>query len=149
MSSLVSEEYDLVIGVDTHAATHTFAVVAGSTGAVLSHAIFPTSPAGLERAKGWLVWRCGDARTLIVIEGKWSFGAIVTERLMAEGRTVVEAARMPAGDRRGKSKSDELDAVQTLGRCSGSPSRTCAFLERSRAIGRESQRGSSLSPATR
>lgn len=112
MSSIVSEEYDLVIGVDTHAATHTFAVVAGSSGAVLSHAIFPTSPAGLERAKGWLVRRCGDARTLIVIEGTGSFGAILTERLMAAGRTVVEAARMPAGDRRGRGKSDELDAVR-------------------------------------
>ena len=112
MSSIVSEEYDFVIGVDTHAATHTFAVVAGSTGAVLSHAIFPTSPAGLERAKGWLVRRCGDARALIVIEGTGSFGAILTERLMATGRTVVEAAWMPAGDRRGKGKSDELDAVR-------------------------------------
>ncbi len=149
MSSIVSAEYDFVIGVDTHAATHTFAVVAGSTGAVLSHAIFPTSPAGLERAKGWLVRRCGDPRTLIVIEDTGSFGAIVTEGLMAEGCTVVEAARMPAGDRRGKGKSDELDGCESLGRCSDSPSRTCAFLERSRAIGRESQRGSSLSPATR
>jgi hypothetical protein len=49
---------------------------------------------------------------LVVIEGTGSFGAIVTERLMAAGRTVVEAARMPAGDRRGKGKSDELDAVR-------------------------------------
>ena len=112
MSSLVSEEYDFVIGVDTHATTHTFAVVAGSTGAVLSHAIFPTSPAGLERATGWLVRRYGDARTLNVIEGTGSFGVILTERLMATGHTVVEAARMPAGDRRGKVKSDELDAVR-------------------------------------
>jgi len=112
MCPIVSEEYELVIGVDTHAATHTFAVVAGSTGAVLDHAVFPTNPAGLERAKGWIARRCGDARTLVVIEGTGSFGAIVTERLMAAGRTVVEAARMPAGDRRGKGKSDELDAVR-------------------------------------
>jgi len=121
--------------------------VAGSTGAVLDHAVFPTSPAGLKRAKGWLVRRCGDARTLIVIEGTGSFGAIVTERLMAAGRTVVEAARMPAGDRRGKGKSDEFDAARIARACSGSPSRTCAFLERSRAIGRESRCGSSSSPA--
>ncbi len=112
MSPIVSEKYDFVIGVDTHAATHTFAVVASKTGAVLDHAVFPTSPAGIARAQDWLARRCGDASALVVVEGTGSFGAIVTERLMAAGRTVVEAARMPRGDRRGKGKSDELDAVR-------------------------------------
>jgi transposase len=32
MSSIVSDEYEFVIGVDTHAATHSFAVVAAATG---------------------------------------------------------------------------------------------------------------------
>jgi len=39
-------------------------------------------------------------------------GAILTERLQAAGREVVEAAKMPAGDRRDTGKSDELDAVR-------------------------------------
>jgi len=43
----VSEQYEYVIGVDTHAATHTFALVDAATGALLAHAEFPTSPAGL------------------------------------------------------------------------------------------------------
>jgi len=47
----VSEQYEFVIGVDTHAATHTFALVAAATGGVLAHAEFPTSPAGLSRAQ--------------------------------------------------------------------------------------------------
>ena len=115
MCPIVSEDYERVIGVDTHAATHTFAVVAGSTGAVLEHAVYPTSSARLERAKGWMTRRCGDARTLVIIEGTGSFGAIVTEKLMAAGRTVVEAAKMPAGDRRGKGKSDELDGADRSG----------------------------------
>ena len=93
MSSLVSEEYDFVIGVDTHAATHTFTVVAGSTGTVLSHAIFPTSPAGLERATGWLVRRCGDARAWIVVEGTGSFGAILTERIVSSIRQTLRHGR--------------------------------------------------------
>lgn len=46
----VSEQYESVVGVDTHAATHTFALVAAATGALLTHAEFPTSPAGLSRA---------------------------------------------------------------------------------------------------
>ena len=39
------------------------------------------------------------------------FGAILTERLQATGREVVEAAKMPAGNRRGEGESDGLDAV--------------------------------------
>ncbi len=68
MSSIVSEQYQFVIGVDTHAATHTFALVAGATSAVLDHAVFPTSAAGLSRAEGWLARRVGDAPTLVVTE---------------------------------------------------------------------------------
>jgi len=112
MSSIVSEQYEFVIGVDTHAASHTFAVVAAATGAVLGHAVFPASAAGLSRAQGWLTERAGHAAALVVIEGTGSFGAILTAQLQAAGREVVEAAKMSASDRRGAGKSDELDAVR-------------------------------------
>jgi transposase len=112
MSPIVSDEYECVIGVDTHAATHSFAVVAGATGAVLANATFPTSPGGLVRAQSWMDRRSAGASTLVVVEGTGSFGAILTEKLLGAGRVVVEAARMPAGDRRGKGKSDELDAAR-------------------------------------
>jgi transposase len=112
MSSIVAEQYEFVIGVDTHAATHTFALVAGRTGAVLDRAVFPTSTAGLSRAQGWLTRRVATAPTLVVIEGTGSFGAILTKRLQAAGCEVVEAAKMPAGDRRGTGKSDDLDAAR-------------------------------------
>ena len=46
MSPIVSEQYEFVIGVDTHAATHTFALVAGGTGAVLDRVVFPTTRLG-------------------------------------------------------------------------------------------------------
>ncbi len=108
----VSEQYEYVIGVDTHAATHTFALVVAATGALLAHAEFPTSPAGLSRAQSWLQQRVSDRATLIVVEGTGSFGAIVTERLQRAGLSVVEAARMPAVDRRGIGKNDELDATR-------------------------------------
>jgi transposase len=112
MSPIVSDEYAFVIGVDTHAASHTFALVAGGTGALLDNTVFPTSTTGLLRAQSWLDRRAEGAPTLVVIEGTGSFGAILTERLQAAGREVVEAAKMPAGDRRGTGKSDELDAVR-------------------------------------
>ena len=62
MSLIVSEQYELVIGVDNRAATHTFALVAGGTGAVLDRVVFPTSSAGLGRAQDWLAGRVGTAR---------------------------------------------------------------------------------------
>ncbi|CAN5197518.1 hypothetical protein BH20ACT5_BH20ACT5_15290 [soil metagenome] len=54
MSVIIAEQYDRVIGEDTHAATHSWAVVAAGTGAVLDHAQFDTAAAGLGRAHGWL-----------------------------------------------------------------------------------------------
>jgi len=36
----------------------------------------------------------------------------VTAQLQAAGLHVIEAARMPAGDRRGTGKNDELDAAR-------------------------------------
>lgn len=108
----VSKQYEFVVGVDTHAATHTFALVAAATGAALAHAEFPTSPAGLSRAQSWLQQRLGEHAALIVVEGTGSFGAILTGQLQTAGLQVVEAARMPASDRRGSGKNDELDATR-------------------------------------
>jgi transposase len=65
------------------------------------------------------------------VEGTGSFGAILTERLQAAGRDVVEAARMPAADRRGAGKSDELDAVRIARAVLGLPVPT---LRRPRAL---------------
>jgi len=117
----VSEQYEFVIGVDTHAATHTFALVAAATGGVLAHAEFPTSPAGLSRAHHWLTRRVGARAALVVVEGTGSFGAILTVGLQAAGRHIVEAARMPATDRRGTGKSDDLDATRIARAVLGSP----------------------------
>ena len=71
-----------------------------------------TPRAGLLRAQRWLDRRVTTAPTLVVIEGTGSFGAILTAHLQAAGREVVEAAKMPAGDRHGTGKSDEPDAVR-------------------------------------
>ena len=52
MTVIVSEQYQFVIGVDTHAATHTVALIAATTGTVIDHAMFPTTTAGLSRVRG-------------------------------------------------------------------------------------------------
>jgi transposase len=97
--------------VDTHAASHTLALITTGTGAVGQHAQFPTSPAGLRRAIGWIQRQTQDATTLIVIDGAGSYGAILTEQLIAAGLIVAEAPDVPAITRRRRGKSDALDAV--------------------------------------
>jgi transposase len=104
-----------VVGVDTHAATHTFAVLEALTGAVVDQATFPTTAAGLERALNWLRRRTiatsgGDLDSvLIAIEGAGSYGAQLASLLTDAGLRVVEA---PTPTRsRGRGKDDDLDAL--------------------------------------
>lgn len=118
MSPIVSEQYQFVIGVDTHAATHTLAVLGAPTGTVLDTDTFPTTNPGLDRALAWIARRTGgvggaaEGGVLVVVEGTGSYGAILTERAELAGYRVVEASHMPAGDRRGVGKSDALDAAR-------------------------------------
>lgn len=50
---IVANTYRYVVGVDTHAATHTYAVIDCATGAVLDEATFPTTLQGwVERSAG-------------------------------------------------------------------------------------------------
>jgi len=109
--TIVADLYDLIIGVDTHAASHTLAVVTGGPGAVLAKATFPTTPAGLSRAVGWVRRRTADRSVLLVVEGIGSYGAMLTGRLHAAGFLVAEAPTIPSVLRRGKGKTDQVDAV--------------------------------------
>ena len=83
----VSQQYEFVVGVDTHAATHTFALLAAATGACLAHAEFPTSPAGLARAQSWLQQRVGEhatqIRTLVAERMAW-LGVVVDPHAVGE-----------------------------------------------------------------
>lgn len=51
---IVAEQYAFVIGVDTHAATHSFALINATNGGIIGQAVFPTSPACLDRACTWI-----------------------------------------------------------------------------------------------
>lgn len=114
MSSLpatVGDFYRYVVGIDTHAATHSYAIVASPNGALVDQATFPTSQAGLRRARDWIGRRTeGDlGAVLITAEGTGSYGAVLGDVLQDSGYRVVEA---PTPHReRGRGKTDALDAV--------------------------------------
>lgn len=108
----VAEEYAFVIGVDTHAATHSLALVTAVTGGVIAGAVFPNSRAGLDRALSWITGQVGGQSALVVIEGVGSYGAGFADRVANAGLLVAEPSVMPAAERRGVGKTDALDAVR-------------------------------------
>lgn len=107
----VAQEYRFIIGVDTHAATHSYAIIEAPNGGLVDQQTFPTSPVGLTRARDWIAQRTGGeiSSVLIAAEGTGYYGAVLAEVLAEVGYRVVEA---PTPRReRGRGKTDEMDAV--------------------------------------
>lgn len=109
---IVSEQYSRLVGVDTHAATHTLAVVDAVTGAALGSQVFPVTAGGLNRAVQWASRTVGGGPTLFVIEGVGSYGAGLARVVTGRGFEVVEPSAMPKAQFRGHGKSDPLDATR-------------------------------------
>ncbi|MFJ9752977.1 IS110 family RNA-guided transposase [Streptomyces chartreusis] len=110
MNTIVAHTHSFVIGVDTHARTHTYAVLAAN-GEHLDTETFPNTHAGRARAISWVGRRTGgDLGALWVIEGIGSYGAQIARQSALAGYQVTEAARMGRGGRRGVGKSDPIDA---------------------------------------
>lgn len=109
--SIVSQCHPFVVGVDTHARNHVYAILDATNGALLDTQSFPTSAAGINRAIKWVARRTNaDADTLWVIEGAASYGAILAGTVATHGFPVTEAPRMDAKKNRGVGKSDALDS---------------------------------------
>lgn len=110
--SSVSEVYSFVVGVDTHARSHQYAIIEAGTGKVLDEGDFPTSGPGLARAIAWIGRRTAGAvdTVLISAEGTGSYGARLARLLGESGYRVVDA---PAPKRvRGGDKNDTIDAIK-------------------------------------
>ncbi|QCO98441.1 IS110 family transposase [Arthrobacter sp. 24S4-2] len=110
-TSIVALSHPFVVGVDTHARNHVYAILDATNGAMLDKQAFPTSAAGINRAIKWVARRTNaDADTLWVVEGAASYGAILAGTVATHGFPVAEAPRMDAKSNRGVGKSDALDA---------------------------------------
>jgi transposase len=107
----VAQQFKYIIGVDTHAATHAYAVLASTTGAVVGQAQFPASPAGVKRAADWIARRAPEDR-LIAVEGTGSYGASLTRELHRRGERVCEAKPPKRQQRTVHGKSDPADAIE-------------------------------------
>ncbi|HCT75661.1 MAG TPA: IS110 family transposase [Micromonosporaceae bacterium] len=107
--AVVAELFDYVVGVDTHARTHTFTVIHAKTGAVVDTASFPASPSGMTRAISWIDRRA-QGRVFAAVEGTSSYGAQIAEALAAHGIPVGEVRPPSRNARALAGKSDAIDA---------------------------------------
>jgi Transposase len=116
--AMLADSVEVVLGVDTHKHSHTAAVVAATTGAMIAQVTVPAIPAGYQqlldladqhhRQRGWAIERTGGD------------GAGLTRSLPANAEQVVELDRPKRAARRHGAKSDPLDvtraAREALGR---------------------------------
>ncbi|MDQ1537344.1 MAG: transposase [Actinomycetota bacterium] len=105
--SIAAETVEHVVGIDTHARTHTYCVVQACTGAVIDNATFPTSKSGNARAVSWITRRtCG--RVLAAVEGTSSYGAGITAALFEHGIEVTEIRPAARSTHAHAGKSDRV-----------------------------------------
>jgi transposase len=109
--TIVAERYAHVVGVDTHARTHTYALLSSATGQVADTATFPTSPPGIGRAIKWIGNRTTGTAVLVSIEGASSYGAGLTRALQSAGIDACDVRPPRRASRTGTGKSDAIDAV--------------------------------------
>ncbi|MQA36051.1 IS110 family transposase [Modestobacter roseus] len=107
--SIVAETFEHVVGIDTHARTHTYCLLHARTGAVVDTATFPTSVAGNARAIDW-IGRRSTGSALAAVEGTSSYGAGITTALLDQGFDVVEVRPAARSTHAHAGKSDALDA---------------------------------------
>lgn len=106
--SMLADQVDYVIGVDTHRDTNTAAVVTAA-GAVLAHQQCSTDAMGYRRVVAFADEHA-PGRRVWAIEG--SFGSGLTTHLLERGEWVVEIDHPARPARRNAAKTDDLDAAR-------------------------------------
>jgi len=107
--TMLSDDTDFVIGVDTHRDTHTASIVHSGTGAHLGSATCSTSRAGLAELVKFADGHPG--RRVWAVEGTGSYGAGLLRFLTEHDERVIETER-PHRVARRHGKSDEIDATK-------------------------------------
>lgn len=108
--TIVAEKYDYVIGIDTHARTHTYAIINTRTGSREACQTFPVTAPGMNRAIAW-IQRNTRGQCIAAVEGTRSYGATITHALTEHQVVVVEAKPPRRKDQAGRGKSDVIDAT--------------------------------------
>lgn len=106
---IVAHHYDYVVGVDTHARTHTYAIIATKTGEILGTKAFPVTATAIDRAIAW-VRSVTSGSVLFALEGTGSYGSSLGRALQRDAIAFCEI-RPPKKSSRLRGKTDEIDAI--------------------------------------
>lgn len=108
--TILSDQFDVVIGIDSHKQTHTAAIVLARSGARESTITVPANPAGFEQLAAEAAQH-GDRRCW-AIEGCGSWGRGLVQWLQERGEQVIEVDRPKRPARRMGQKDDGIDALR-------------------------------------
>ena len=106
---MLAEELDFVIGVDTHADSHTLAFVAAPSGGLLGQQTIATTARGYDQALR-IARAQASGRRAWALEGSGCYGAGLARFLAERGERVLEVER-PTRQQRRRGKSDGIDAL--------------------------------------
>ena len=104
---MVAEDFEFVVGVDTHRDTHTASVV-NAAGVVVGTLTVPAGDCGYRSLLEMAICKTGGKR-IWAVEGTRSYGLGLNRFLQAAGETVVEID-VPKRSARKRGKSDSIDA---------------------------------------
>jgi transposase len=106
---MLAELIDAVVGADTHRDTHEIEI-AHPTGAPIALCSISNTSHGFAELVGWIAEHAPGPRVVVAVEGTRSYGAALTRALTEAGLTVIECEQPTRSARRGKGKSDAIDA---------------------------------------
>lgn len=105
----LAEVVDAVVGVDTHRDTHE-AELATPNGMVLARLQVTNDDAGFAQLLVWISEHAPRPRVVVAVEGTRSYGIGLSRALTAAGLQVIECEQPTRRARRGRGKSDAIDA---------------------------------------
>jgi transposase len=106
---MLADVVDAVIGIDTHTDTHAVAVCTAA-GVVLAEITVTADPGGHAEVLAVAAEHAPGPRLAFAVEGTRSHGIGLARVLQAAGMLVIEVERPSRSSRRGKGKSDPIDA---------------------------------------
>src|SRR5436305_744881 len=106
---MLAELVDAVVGVDTHRDTHQVEIALPS-GAPIAVTTISNDTSGYAELLAWIVDHAPGPRLAVSIEGTRSYGVGLARAAAAAGLVVLECEQPNRKARRGKGKSDPIDA---------------------------------------
>jgi transposase len=106
---MLADVIDAVVGIDTHRDTHQVEI-AHPSGSPIATCSIPNTTAGFAELVSWIHRHSPGEQVAVSIEGTRSYGIAVTRALATAGLWVIECEQPRRKARRGKGKSDPIDA---------------------------------------